>query len=274
MFTFRTSITFAVMTFIVALAVLLITIQVRALRWATQEAASAYMDATSTKAVGRLQSEIAAMASLVRVLATSSSVADSNERTETGRAIPLGAFYRSVTVDATHEPAIMLASAHQALEREENLVIVVDDAQLLDPLSATLVHQLAVSGQTGLIVVVRTGDSAPDAMTSLWKEQLLLPLSIKPFTRKQVAELVRGVLGGEVDGRLIDELHQRTAGNLLLLRGLLSAGREKRDVGRPCGRRRHRRNDAKTERQDGARTRAACPVAPKSGQPHPHGFLP
>jgi adenylate cyclase len=89
MFTFRTSITFAVMTFIVALAVLLITIQVRALRWATQEAASAYMDATSTKAVGRLQSEIAAMASLVRVLATSSSVADSNERTETGRAIPL-----------------------------------------------------------------------------------------------------------------------------------------------------------------------------------------
>ncbi len=146
--------------------------------------------------------------------------------TETGRAIPLGAFYRSVTVDATHEPAIMLASAHQALEREENLVIVVDDAQLLDPLSATLVHQLAVSGQTGLIVVVRTGDSAPDAVTSLWKEQLLLPLSIKPFTRKQVGELARGVLGGEVDVRLIDELHQRTAGNLLLLRGLLSAGRE------------------------------------------------
>jgi len=101
--------------------------------------------------------------------------------TETGSAIPLGAFYRSVTVEATHEPAVMLASAHQALEQEENLVIVVDDAQLLDPLSATLVHQLAVSGKTWLIVVVRTGDSVPDAVTSLWKEQLLSPLSIKPF---------------------------------------------------------------------------------------------
>jgi adenylate cyclase len=89
MFTFRTSITFAVMTFIVALAGLLIAIQVRALRWATQEAASAYMDATSTKAFGRLQTEITALASLVHVLATSSTVADSNERTETGRAIPL-----------------------------------------------------------------------------------------------------------------------------------------------------------------------------------------
>jgi adenylate cyclase len=89
MLTFRTSITFAVMAFIVALAVLLIAIQVRALRWATQEAASAYMDATSAKAFGRLQTERTAIASLVHVLATSSSVADSNERTETGHAIPL-----------------------------------------------------------------------------------------------------------------------------------------------------------------------------------------
>ncbi|MFZ1177470.1 MAG: LuxR C-terminal-related transcriptional regulator [Mycobacterium sp.] len=146
--------------------------------------------------------------------------------TETGSAIPLGAFYRSVTVDATHEPAVMLAAAHQSLEQEENLVIVVDDAQLLDPLSATLVHQLAVSGETRLIVVVRTGEPAPDAVTSLWKEQLLLPLSIKPFTRDQIGELARGVLGGAVDSRLIDELHHRTAGNVLLLRGLLGAGRE------------------------------------------------
>jgi adenylate cyclase len=89
MFTFRTSLTFAVMAFIVALAVLLIAIQILALRWATHEAASAYMDATSAKALGRLRTEITAMASLVHVLATSSSVADSDERTETGRAIPL-----------------------------------------------------------------------------------------------------------------------------------------------------------------------------------------
>jgi adenylate cyclase len=89
MFTFRTSIPFVVMAFIVALATLLIVIQERTLHWATQESASAYMDATSTKAFGRLQTEITAIASLVNVLATSSSVADSNERTETGRAIPL-----------------------------------------------------------------------------------------------------------------------------------------------------------------------------------------
>jgi adenylate cyclase len=65
MFTFRTSITFAVTAFIVTLATLLIAIQVRTLRWATQEAASAYMDATSTKAFGRLQTEIASHFSFI-----------------------------------------------------------------------------------------------------------------------------------------------------------------------------------------------------------------
>jgi adenylate cyclase len=77
------------MAFVVALTALLIAIQLRSLRWATQEAASAYMDATTTKVLGRLQGELSTISSLVHVLATSSSVADSNERSETGRAIPL-----------------------------------------------------------------------------------------------------------------------------------------------------------------------------------------
>ena len=89
MFTFRASITVAVMAFIVALTALLVAIQIRSMHLATKEAASAYMDATSTKVLGRLQGELTAISSLVNVLANSSSVADSNDRSETGRAIPL-----------------------------------------------------------------------------------------------------------------------------------------------------------------------------------------
>ena len=44
--------------------------------------------------------------------------------TQTGCAIPLGAFYRSVTVEAPQEPAAMLAAAQRTLEREQNLVVV------------------------------------------------------------------------------------------------------------------------------------------------------
>ena len=50
MFTFRTSITVAVMVFVGALAALLILIQFKTFRLATEEAASAYMDAASARA--------------------------------------------------------------------------------------------------------------------------------------------------------------------------------------------------------------------------------
>ncbi len=146
--------------------------------------------------------------------------------TQTGSTVPLGAFYWSVTVDPPQEPAAMLAAAHKTLEREENLVVVVDDAQFLDPLSSTLVHQLAASGTARLIVTIRSGDPVPDAITVLLKERLLLSLHIEAFTREQTETLARAVLGGVVDTRLINELHQRTAGSPLLLRGLLGAGRE------------------------------------------------
>jgi DNA-binding NarL/FixJ family response regulator/ABC-type oligopeptide transport system ATPase subunit len=146
--------------------------------------------------------------------------------TQTGSTVPLGAFYRSVIVDAPQEPAAMLAAAQRTLEREEDLVVVVDDAQLLDPLSATLVHQLGASGSARLIVTIRSGHPVPDAVTALLKERLLLSLRIEAFTREQTEAVARAVLGGVVDTRLINELHERTAGNPLLLCGLLSAGRE------------------------------------------------
>jgi DNA-binding CsgD family transcriptional regulator/energy-coupling factor transporter ATP-binding protein EcfA2 len=146
--------------------------------------------------------------------------------TQTGSAVPLGAFSRSVIVGEAHEPATMLAAAHKTLEREENLVVVVDDAQLLDPLSATLVYHLAAGGSARLIVTIRSGEDVPDAVTALLKERLLRSLHIDPFTREQTGELARGVLGGAVESRLIDELYRRSGGNLLLLRGLLGAGPE------------------------------------------------
>lgn len=146
--------------------------------------------------------------------------------TQTGSTVPLGAFYRSVTVQAPQEPAAMLAAAQRTLEQEANLVVVVDDAQLLDPLSATLVHQLAASGCARLIVTIRSGEPVPDAITALLKERLLLSLHIEAFTPQQTEQLARAVLGDVVDTGLVNALHGRAGGSPLLLRSLLGAGRE------------------------------------------------
>jgi DNA-binding CsgD family transcriptional regulator len=147
--------------------------------------------------------------------------------THTGRAVPLGAFSRAVTLDVAHEPALMLAAAHKTLGHDDNLLVVVDDAQLLDPLSATLVNQLATSRSARLIVTIGLGEPVLDAITALIKERMLLNVHVDPFTREQVGVLASAVLGGAVEPRLIDELYDRSSGNLLVLRGLLTASREK-----------------------------------------------
>ncbi|OBJ27371.1 helix-turn-helix transcriptional regulator [Mycobacterium colombiense] len=146
--------------------------------------------------------------------------------TQTGCAVPLGAFSRAVSLQVAHEPAVMLAAAHDTLSRDKNLVVVVDDAQLLDPLSATLINQLAAGRSARLIVTIRSREPVLDAVTALLKERLLLTVHVEPFSREQTGLLAGAVLGGPVDSGLADELFERSVGNPLLLRGFLTAGRE------------------------------------------------
>ncbi|BBY37482.1 LuxR family transcriptional regulator [Mycobacterium mantenii] len=145
--------------------------------------------------------------------------------TQTGRAVPLGAFSRALSLSVAHEPAVMLAAAHNTLCQDKNLVVVVDDAHLLDPLSATLVNQLVAGHSARLIVTIQSGEPVLDAVTALLKERLLLTVHVDPFTREQTELLAGAVLGGPVDTQLVDELLERSAGKPLLLRSFLTAGR-------------------------------------------------
>lgn len=146
--------------------------------------------------------------------------------TDTGQKVPLGAFHHTLAVGDPHEPAVMLAAAHRALAREHDLVLVIDDAHLLDPLSALLVQQLAAGETAPLIVTIRSGEVVPDAVTALWKEQLLLRVDLHAFDRPQTQELVGAVLDGEVDSSVVDRLQDMAGGSPLILRGLIDTARE------------------------------------------------
>jgi AAA ATPase domain len=93
--------------------------------------------------------------------------------TESARSIPLGVFAPLVGAAASGEPIAFLATAREALLSEGHSVIGVDDAHLLDQLSATLLHQLALDGSVRIVATVRAGESVPDAITSLWKDGYL-----------------------------------------------------------------------------------------------------
>lgn len=98
--------------------------------------------------------------------------------TPTERAVPFGAFSHLVQIADIGKPAALLRAARVSLGGED-LLLVVDDAQHLDVLSATLVYQLARAGAARLIVTARA-ESSPDAIAALWTDGLLDRIDIEP----------------------------------------------------------------------------------------------
>src|SRR4051812_20767919 len=89
LFTFRSTITLAVLALSTSLALCLIFLQFLAMRAAAEEAAGAYMDATTATSVETLQAQLAAIGGMIRVLATNPFLADSDDRSEVGGAVDL-----------------------------------------------------------------------------------------------------------------------------------------------------------------------------------------
>jgi len=149
--------------------------------------------------------------------------------TESARAVPLGAFAHLVGVSSPMDAASVLRAAREHLVADSaDIVIGVDDAHLLDRLSATFVHQLAVNRIAPLVVTVRTGEPVPDAITALWKDNLLTRVELPPFTRAEAVSLVETVLGGPLEESSANRIFVMSEGNPLFLRhvveGALEAG--------------------------------------------------
>ncbi|MGW4371979.1 LuxR C-terminal-related transcriptional regulator [Nocardia takedensis] len=171
---------------------------------------------------------------LARAVADALTAAGSNVQfvvgTLTSQPIPLGALGHLVQMEGALEPATMLAAAHRQLSAASALVLVVDDAHLLDPLSATLIHQLALSGGIRLVVTVRLPEPLLDAVVALWKDNHLLWVEVPALTRSQTAQLMEVVLDGPVDEGLITQSWEVSAGNALLLHSSIIAGIERRTI--------------------------------------------
>ncbi|HEX2297209.1 MAG TPA: AAA family ATPase, partial [Pseudonocardiaceae bacterium] len=149
--------------------------------------------------------------------------------TSAAAAIPLGAFAHLLpALDAVSDPFALLQCAAAALAEGagERLVVGIDDAHLLDELSVTLVHQLALTRAVCLVLTVRTGEPAPDPVVTLWKDGLADRLELQPLPRAEADRLVAAVLGGVVDSRTSERLWNASHGNALFLRELVEGGHQ------------------------------------------------
>lgn len=148
--------------------------------------------------------------------------------TRSVRGVPLGVF-----APVLHEPVPgavgfdvlrRAADAVAELAAARRLLLVIDDATLLDDASAAVMLQLASAHQVPLLVTVRTGEPAPDALTAMWRDELVERLDLQPLTGVEVRRTVELALGGPVADHAHRLLWETSGGNLLYLRELVTAG--------------------------------------------------
>ncbi|MUL64533.1 hypothetical protein BOO86_08675 [Mycobacterium sp. CBMA 234] len=101
------------------------------------------------------------------------------------------------------------------------LLLLVDDAHLLDMASATLIHQLALTESAFVLATVRAGEVAPDAVVALWKDSLIERHEVDGLPIAATERLICAALGGVVDPDTTLKLATHCHGNVLFLRELV-----------------------------------------------------
>jgi DNA-binding CsgD family transcriptional regulator len=104
-----------------------------------------------------------------------------------------------------------------------NAVILIDDLHLVDSTSAALIAQVVDSGLMFLVGTVRTGDTAPPALASLWQRARVRRIDLGDLSREDVDALLPAVLSGPVSGRTSTRIWSVSGGNALFVRELVIA---------------------------------------------------
>ncbi len=142
------------------------------------------------------------------------------------RPVPLGALAHLLPASLAGAQRGVLRDAASALTAGAGgpVVVAVDDAHLLDDVSAALVQHLVQARAARVVLTVRSGEPAPDAVVALWKDQLLARVELPALSAARVDELLTTVLGARCDTTTLRRLHRRAAGDVALLHGLVRAG--------------------------------------------------
>jgi DNA-binding CsgD family transcriptional regulator len=144
--------------------------------------------------------------------------------TGSARELPLGAFSAWIGEDGVSDPTSLVRSVLDSVTASppgRRVVIVVDDAHLLDDLSAFVVHQMVHRRMAKVVMTVRSRESLPDAIASLWKDGYLDRLQLPALDQTESGRLLARVLDGPLNAFTVARLWNLTRGNALFLRHLV-----------------------------------------------------
>ena len=146
------------------------------------------------------------------------------QATRSAATVPLGAFAAVIPVEVRSDDRFeLLRGSVQALcdlARGRALMLVVDDAQLLDQTSTSLVLHLANAAVAFVLATVRSGEPCPDAMSAM-EGCRATRVELAALDERDTAELVESVVGGPVEQRVLRWVWDASRGNALYIRELL-----------------------------------------------------
>ena len=146
----------------------------------------------------------------------------------TTAALPFGGLVQVLPAEQPPglSPAGVLRWAVDVLQEEaagRPIVLAIDDAHLLDPPSAALVHLIARAENATVIGTLRNGEQIPLPIRALWTDDLVELVELGPLGPADTTGLLAAILDGPVDAGSAERLFRLSAGNPLLLRELVLA---------------------------------------------------
>ncbi len=110
------------------------------------------------------------------------------------------------------------------------LLLLIDDAHLLDDGSSMLMHQLSLNATATVVACIPTAGPAvekfADPTVGLWKDHDATRIELSTFGEDVIEELLRRVLGGPIDAGSVRLIAEYTRGDPLFVREVISSALE------------------------------------------------
>lgn len=150
--------------------------------------------------------------------------------TASNREIPMSAFAEwAGEPDADPMTLVNRVADRLGEGTESPLLLVIDDAHLLDEQSGVIVQQLLIRNTVTVVATVTAMQACPEALAEPWRSERLQVLHVQPLTRLHSDQLIPAALGGPVDAATSKRLWDMTLGNVMYLRELIT---QERSAGR------------------------------------------
>jgi DNA-binding CsgD family transcriptional regulator len=119
----------------------------------------------------------------------------------------------------------LMDQVEAAVAAGNRVFLLVDNGEYLDGQSAAVITQVVMSTEAKLILVDHPGGHRTH-LRELWRDGYLARFELAPLKSADVQKFIGDVLGGTVSVAAADYLSSRSAGNPLVLKGLVSGALE------------------------------------------------